>query len=119
MKAWQAFHLVDSAAPYLSDRFVQARFAFRNHDLAGQPEIQPRWKRGVGFVNRALGEAVGRLYVAQYFTPDAKAKMDALVGHLKEALNARLERVDWMSPETRAKAVEKLSKFTGKVGYPA
>jgi putative endopeptidase len=119
LKAWQAFHLVDSAAPYLSDRFVQARFAFRNHDLAGQPEIQPRWKRGVGFVNRALGEAVGRLYVAQYFTPDAKAKMDALVGHLKEALSARLERVDWMSPETRAKAVEKLSKFTVKVGYPA
>jgi putative endopeptidase len=119
LKAWQAFHLVDNTAPYLSDRFVQARFAFRNHDLAGQPEIQPRWKRGVGFVNRALGEAVGRLYVAQYFTPDAKAKMDALVGHLREALNARLEKVDWMSPETRAKAVEKLSKFTVKVGYPA
>ena len=119
LKAWQAFHLVDAAAPYLSDRFVEARFAFRNHDLAGQPEIQPRWKRGVGFVNRTLGEAVGRLYVAQYFTPDAKAKMDALVGHLKDALNARLQRVDWMSPETRAKAVEKLSKFTVKIGYPA
>ncbi|HEY3888559.1 MAG TPA: M13-type metalloendopeptidase [Caulobacteraceae bacterium] len=119
LKAWQAFHLVDTAAPYLSDRFVQARFAFRNHDLAGQPEIQPRWKRGVGFVNRALGEAVGRLYVAKYFTPDAKAKMDALVGHLRQALSARLERVDWMSPETRAKAVEKLSKFTVKIGYPA
>jgi putative endopeptidase len=118
LKAWQAFHLADASAPYLSDSFVQARFAFRNHDLAGQPEIQPRWKRGVGFVNRTLGEAVGRLYVAQYFTPEAKAKMDALVGHLKEALNARLERVDWMSPETRAKAVEKLSQFTVKVGYP-
>src|SRR5580698_6237808 len=119
LKAWQAFHLVDSAAPYLSDRFVQARFAFRNHDLAGQPEIQPRWKRAVGFVNRSLGEAVGRLYVAQYFTPDAKAKMDALVGHLREALSARLERVDWMTPETRAKAVEKLAQFTVKIGYPA
>ena len=119
LKAWQAFHLVDTAAPYLSERFVQARFAFRNHDLAGQPEIQPRWKRGVGFVNRALGEAVGRLYVAKYFTPDAKAKMDALVGHLRAALNARLEKVDWMSPETRAKAVEKLAKFTVKIGYPA
>ena len=118
LKAWQAFHLADQSAPYLSDRFVQDRFAFRNHDLAGQPEIQPRWKRGVGFVNRALGEAVGRLYVAQYFTPDAKAKMDALVGHLREALSARLERVDWMTPETRAKAVEKLAKFTVKIGYP-
>ncbi len=119
LKAWQAFHLVDNTAPYLSDRFVQARFAFRNHDLAGQPEIQPRWKRGVGFVNRTLGEAVGRLYVAQYFTPAAKAKMDALVGHLREALNARLERADWMSPETRARAAEKLSKLTVKIGYPA
>jgi putative endopeptidase len=118
LKAWQAFHLVDAAAPYLSDRFVQDRFAFRNHELVGQPEIQPRWKRGVGFINRTQGEAVGRLYVAQYFTADAKAKMDALVGHLKEALNARLERVDWMSPQTRAKAVEKLSKFTVKIGYP-
>ena len=119
LKAWQAFHLVDAAAPYLSDRFVQDRFAFRNKILSGQPEIQPRWKRAVGFVNRTLGEAVGRLYVAQYFTPDAKAKMDALVGHLKDSLRARLENADWMSPETRAKAVEKLSQFTVKIGYPA
>ncbi|HZC15650.1 MAG TPA: M13 family metallopeptidase N-terminal domain-containing protein, partial [Caulobacteraceae bacterium] len=112
LKAWQAFHLVDAAAPYLSDRFVQDRFAFRNHVLAGQPEIQPRWKRGVGFVNRSLGEAVGRLYVARYFTPDAKAKMDGLVANLKDALNARLEGVDWMTRETKAKAEEKLAKFT-------
>jgi putative endopeptidase len=118
LKAWQAFHVVDSASPYLSDRFVQARFAFRNKTLAGQPEIQPRWKRGVGFINGALGEAVGRMYVAQYFTPEAKAKMDSLVGNLKAALGARIERVDWMSPETKAKALEKLSKFTVKIGYP-
>jgi putative endopeptidase len=119
LKAWQAFHLVDAAAPYLSDRFVQDRFDFRNHVLAGQPEIQPRWKRGVGFVDRSLGEAVGRLYVARYFTPDAKAKMDALVGNLKAALNARLEQVDWMSAETRARAEEKLAKLSVKIGYPA
>jgi putative endopeptidase len=118
LKAWQAFHLVDSAAPYLSDRFVQDRFAFRNQVLSGQKEIQPRWKRAVGFVNRTLGEAVGRLYVAQYFTPDAKARMDALVGHLQDSLRARLEKADWMSPATRAKAVEKLSQFTVKIGYP-
>ena len=118
LKAWQAFHVVDSASPYLSDRFVQARFAFRNKTLGGQPEIQPRWKRGVGFVNGALGEAVGRMYVAQYFTPEAKAKMDALVGNVKAALGARIQRVDWMSPETKAKALEKLSKFTVKIGYP-
>jgi putative endopeptidase len=110
--------VVDSASNYLSDRFVQARFAFRNKTLGGQPEIQPRWKRGVGFVNGALGEAVGRMYVAQYFTPEAKAKMDALVGNVKAALGARIQRVDWMSPETKAKALEKLAKFTVKIGYP-
>jgi putative endopeptidase len=118
LKAWQAFHLVDSASPYLSGPFVQARFAFRNKTLAGQPEIQPRWKRGVGFVNGTLGEAVGRMYVAEYFTPEAKAKMDALVGNVKAALGARIRRLDWMGPETKAKALEKLAKFTVKIGYP-
>jgi putative endopeptidase len=118
LKAWQAFHVVDSAGPYLSDRFVQARFGFRNRTLAGQPQIQPRWKRAVAFTNRAMGESVGRMYVAQYFTPDAKAKMDALVGNLKVALAGRIERVSWMAPETKARALEKLSKLTVKIGYP-
>ncbi|MBV9508960.1 MAG: peptidase M13 [Caulobacteraceae bacterium] len=118
VKAWQAFHLLDAASPYLSDRFVQARYKFRNQILAGQPQIQPRWKRGVAFVGRTLGEDVGRLYVAEYFTPDAKAKMDALVGNLKTALAARISRVDWMSPETKSKALLKLSKLTVKIGYP-
>ncbi len=119
LKAWQAFHLADSASPYLSDRFVQARFSFRNKTLAGQPEIQPRWKRAVRFVNGALGEAVGRMYVTRYFTPEAKAKIDALVGNVKVALAARIERVAWMSPDTKAKALEKLAKLTVKIGYPA
>ena len=119
LKAWQAFHLADAAAPYLSDRFVQARFEFRNKTLRGQPQIQPRWKRAVGFINGGMGEAVGRMYVAKYFTPEAKAKMDALVGDLKTALAGRIQRVAWMSPETKAKALEKLSKFTVKIGYPA
>ena len=118
LKAWQAFHVVDSAAPYLSDRFVQARFGFRNKTLNGQPEIRPRWKRAVGFVNDAMGESVGRMYVAQYFPPDAKAKMDALVGDLKTALAARIQRLGWMSPQTKTKALEKLSKFSVKIGYP-
>jgi putative endopeptidase len=118
LQAWQAFHLTDASAPYLSNRFVQARFAFRNHTLAGQPEIQPRWKRGTTFVNGILGEAVGRLYVQSYFTPAAKAKMEALVGNLRAALRARIERVDWMTPETKAKAVQKLAMLTTKIGYP-
>jgi putative endopeptidase len=119
LKAWQAFHLVDSAAPYLSDRFVNARFEFRNKTLAGQPQIRPRWKRGVGFVEGSLGESVGRLYVARYFTPEAKAQVETLVGALKTALRARIENLTWMEPQTKAKALEKLSKFTVKIGYPA
>ena len=118
LKAWQAFHVADGAAPYLSQRFVDARFEFRNKTLGGQPQNKPRWKRGVAFTQGALGESVGRLYVAQYFTPEAKAKMDALVGELKVALKGRIERLTWMEPATKAKALEKLSKFTVKIGYP-
>jgi putative endopeptidase len=118
LQAWAAFHLVDQAAPYLSKRFVDARFAFRNHELAGQPEQQPRWKRGVAFVNGVLGESVGRLYVAQYFPPESKAKMEGLIHDLETALAGRIQRLTWMSPETKAKALEKLAKFTVKVGYP-
>jgi putative endopeptidase len=119
LKAWQAFHVADAASPYLSDRFVQVRYQFRNKTLGGQPEIQPRWKRAVAFVNRSLGEDVGRMYVAKYFTPDAKAKMDALVGNIETALHARIARVAWMSPQTKAKAEQKLSMLTIKIGYPA
>jgi len=118
LQAWQAFHVVDDAAPYLSRRFVDARFAFRNHELGGQPQLQPRWKRGVDFVNGVLGESVGRIYVAQYFPPQSKAKMEALVGDLETALAARIRRLDWMGQQTKAKALEKLAKFTVKVGYP-
>jgi putative endopeptidase len=118
LKAWQAFHLVDNAAPYLSDRFVQARFEFRNKTLGGQPELRARPKRAGDFVNATLGEAVGRMYVAKYFTPEAKAKMDALVGNIRVALAARIEKVSWMSPETKARAEAKLDKFTVKIGYP-
>ena len=118
LQAWQAFHLADSAAPYLSKRFVDARFEFRNHYLAGQPEQEPRWKRAVAFVNGSLGESVGRMYVAEYFPPESKAKAEALVGDLRVALAARIQRLDWMTPATKAKALEKLSKFTVKIGYP-
>jgi len=119
LKAWQAFHVADGAAAYLSKPFVQARFEFRNKELAGQPEQQPRWKRAVAFTDGAIGESVGRVYVARYFPPEAKAKMDALVGDIHTALKARIEKLDWMGDATKAKALEKLSKFTVKIGYPA
>jgi putative endopeptidase len=119
LQAWEAFHVADSAAPYLSKSFVDAHYAFRSKELAGQPEQQVRWKRAVAFTNGMVGESVGRVYVARYFPPAAKAKMDALVGDIHTALHARIEKLPWMSDATKAKALEKLSKFTVKIGYPA
>jgi len=117
LKAWQAFHLADGAAPLLSKRFVDANYEFQNKELGGQPQIQPRWKRAATFMDGAIGESVGRVYVARYFPPESKAKMDALVADVRTALKARIEKLAWMGPETRAKAEEKLSKFTVKIGY--
>jgi putative endopeptidase len=118
LQAWAAFHVVDAAAPYLSKRFDDAHFAFHNRELAGQPEQRPRWKRGVDFVNSVLGESVGRIYVAQYFPPQSKVKMEVMVGDLKTALAARIQKLEWMRPETKTRALEKLSKMTFKIGYP-
>src|SRR5262249_23180563 len=118
LQAWQAFHVVDEAAPYLSKRFVEAHFEFRNKELAGQPEERPRWKRGVGLVEGSVGFLVGKEYVAHYFPPESKAKMVELVNQLKLALHGRIERLTWMTPQTKAKALEKLSLFGVKIGYP-
>jgi putative endopeptidase len=118
LQAWAAFHLVDDAAPYLSDPFVQARFAFRQKTLQGQPQLAPRWKRGVQMVDGEMGEALGKLYVAAYFPPEEKAQAEALVGEIRLALKGRIERLDWMSPETKAKALEKLAKLEVKIAYP-
>ncbi|CAN1541102.1 PepO Predicted metalloendopeptidase [Caulobacteraceae bacterium] len=118
LKAWQAFNVADGAAPMLSKRFVDAHFDFRSKTLSGQPEQRPRWKRGVGHVNGMLGEAVGRVYVARYFPPESKAKMEALVANIRSAMKARIESLDWMGPETKERALDKLAKFGVKIGYP-
>jgi len=118
LKAWQAFHVADGAAPFLSKRFVQANYEFRNKELQGQPELQARWKRAAQFMDGAIGESIGRVYVARYFTPEAKAKMDDLVANIRTAMRARIEKLEWMGPETKAQAQEKLAKFTVKIGYP-
>jgi putative endopeptidase len=117
LKAWAAFHLADAAAPYLSKSFDDARFAFRGKTLAGQPKQRERWKRGVAFLD-GMGEAVGRVYVARYFPPDAKAKIDALVAELRVSLNRRIDRLDWMGADTKARAHAKLAQFTVKIAYP-
>ena len=87
--------------------------------LSGQPEQKPRWKRAAGTLNGQVGEAIGTVYVARYFPPESKAKMEALVADLRTAMAARIQRVDWMSPATKAKALEKLAAITVKVGYPS
>jgi putative endopeptidase len=118
LQAWQAFRVVDQAAPYLSARFVTARFEFRGKALVGQAEEQPRWRRATQLIGSSLGEAVGKEYVARHFPPDSKAKMEELVTQLKRALRSRIENLTWMTRETKAKALEKLDLFGVKIGYP-
>jgi len=118
LQAWLTFHYLSSHAPYLPRSFDEARFAFYGQALRGQPQQRERWKRAVDEVNGALGEPVGRLYVARYFPPESKAKMTALVANLRAALNARIDALDWMTIETKSRAHEKLATFTAKIGYP-
>ena len=118
LKAWQAFRTTDDVAPLLSKRFVDAQFEFRSKFLNGQPQQRERWKRAVAFTERGIGEGVGRDYVALYFPPASKAKMDTLVANLRVALAGRIDKLAWMSPATRAQAQAKLKGFTVKIGYP-
>ena len=118
LKAWEAFNVADQAAPFLPRAFVEARYQFRDKTLKGQPELQARWKRAVTAEDGALGEAVGRVYVARYFTPQAKAQMEQLVANLKDAFRARIERLSWMTPQTKQQALTKLAAFSVKIGYP-
>jgi putative endopeptidase len=118
LKAWEAFHVADDAAPLLSKRFVDTEWAFRSKFLNGQQEQRPRWKRAVASSEDALGEAIGRTYVAEFFPPESKAKMEKLVSDLRTAMKGRIEKLQWMQPETRTRALEKLSKFGVKIGYP-
>jgi putative endopeptidase len=119
LKAWLAFSAADEAAPLLSKRFVDANWEFRAKFLNGVQEQRPRWKRAVDAVENAMGEAVGRTYVAEYFPPESKAKMEKLVADLRAAMRSRIENLTWMGPETKARALEKLSKFGVKIGYPS
>ena len=118
LKAWEAFHLADSAAPLLSQRFVNAQFEFRGRTLSGQPQNRDRWKRGVAFVGGNVGEGVGRLYVARYFTPQARERMQVLVRNVLGSMRNRIEHLTWMTPATRTEALSKLDHFTVKIGYP-
>jgi putative endopeptidase len=117
-KSYHAFRLLHSASPYLSDAFVQANFEFSGRLVTGLEELPPRWKRGVRNVNGVLGEAVGKLYVARHFPPEAKARMEALVANLIATYGKAIDELSWMTDETKARAQEKRNKFTTKIGYP-
>ncbi|RZJ92534.1 MAG: peptidase M13, partial [Brevundimonas sp.] len=118
LQAWQAFRTASEAAPYLSQRFSDAQWQFYSHELSGQPEQRPRDKRAVSFAEGAVGEAFGRLYVADYFPAASKAKMEELVANLRTALAGRIRNLDWMSEETKQQALYKLEHFNVKIGYP-
>ena len=118
---WQAYlriNAIDGMAPYLADKFNDERFDFYSRTLRGQKDQKPRWKRVMDTVENTAGEALGQLYVKQYFPAESKAAMETLVGNLSQALKARIEGLEWMSPETKAKAMDKWASFTPKIGYP-
>jgi putative endopeptidase len=110
--------LLNGFAPYLSKAYVDLEFGFYRQTLAGVKEQQPRWKRGVNTVNGNLGEMLGKLYVDRHFKPEAKARMEQLVANLRAAYKAGIDSLEWMGPETKKQAQEKLAKFRPKVGYP-
>ena len=117
-KAYLKAHTLSGAAKALSEPFVDASFDFYGKTLTGQPEQQPQWKRALAAVNSAMGEALGELYVAKYFPPEAKQRAEELVHNIRQALKQRIENLDWMSAETKQKALEKWAKFLPKIGYP-
>ncbi|WP_179675214.1 M13 family metallopeptidase [Duganella sp. 1224] len=118
LKAYFQWQLVRAHAGYLSKAFVDESFAFYGTVLSGVTEQRPRWKRGVSVTEGALGEAVGKLYVQQYFPAERKARMEALVKNLLAAYKTSIDKLDWMTPATKQQAQAKLAKFTTKIGYP-
>jgi putative endopeptidase len=117
-KNWLRWSVLRNVAPLLSKPFVDENFQFYGKTLTGSQELKPRWKRAVAAVEGSLGEAVGKLYVAKVFPPAAKARMSQLVANLIEAYRQDIQSLEWMSPVTKKKALEKLTKFTPKIGYP-
>lgn len=116
---WARWRVIHARAGLLTDELVAEDFEFYGRRLSGTEQIRDRWKRGVSVVESLMGDAVGKLYVAQHFPPDAKARIDELVANLREAYRVSITNLDWMTPATRERALAKLDKFTAKVGYPA
>jgi putative endopeptidase len=117
-KDWLRWQVIRGSAAYLTSAFSATNFSFYGTALTGAPKQRERWKRGVSLVEGAMGEAVGRIYVQEHFDETSKATMDDLVAHLVEAYRQSITALDWMTDETRARALDKLDKFTPKIGYP-
>ena len=115
---WLSFHAIDRAAPYLPKEFSDQHFAFHGQALSGTPEQQERWKRGIDQTNTALGEAVGKVYVERHFSPETKARADAMVANILSAFGKRIDAVEWMTAPTKARARAKLATLTVSMGYP-
>ena len=118
LKEWLSASAIDARASLLSADFVQENFDFHGRTLAGTQELRPRWKRALSLIESYLGEAMGRAWVARHFPPDAKDAMDALVRRLLDAYGESIRSLDWMSEETKEKALAKLATFNPKIGYP-
>ena len=121
MDTWKTYlkwSVIDAHASRLNEAMDKQNWSFYSKELRGTQEQRPLWRRGVSAVNRTLGEVVGKVYVKKHFPPEAKERMDALVTNLQKAYEASIKELDWMGEETRAQALDKLSKFTPKIGYP-
>ena len=116
---WARWRVIHARAGLLTEQLIAEDFEFYGRRLSGTEQIRDRWKRGVSVVESLMGDAVGKLYVAKHFPPDAKARIDELVANLRQAYRASITNLDWMTPATREQALAKLDKFTAKVGYPA
>ncbi len=117
-KAYFKLRTISHFAPYLSKAYVDENFAFYRTALRGVPQNEPRWKRGVRMVDDTIGEALGQIYVQQYFPPQNKARMELLVQNLITAYHRSIDTLDWMSPATKLEAQKKLDKLSVKIGYP-
>lgn len=116
--SWLRWQVISGAAPYLNEAIVEQNFSFYGTTLNGTPQLRERWKRAVSLIESAIGEAVGRVYVERHFPPKSKAAMHELVANLVEAYRQSISGLEWMSQPTKVKALEKLDKFTPKIGYP-
>jgi len=117
-KTYLRFKVLRAAAPYLSSAFEQESFHFNSTVLAGVPAMEPRWQRAAGVIDGQIGEALGQLYVAQYYPPEAQARMAEMIANIVAVMHDRLQKLDWMTEATRQKALAKFDRFYSKIGHP-